>query len=129
MSNPRAINDRIAPYAAAATEAGMTIHVPQSNWDRRPAGHVYVTAEGKPGIALIQIPSLAFDPIIVDVPVAPNRTYGSGVLQDHDGTVEDVVRLLRELMEAETVQVRFIPNPPRVRVDHRIPSDAIIWER
>lgn len=128
MSNPRAIHDRIAPFAAAAIEAGMTVHVPQSRWDRRPAGHVYVTAEGKPGIATIQVPALALEPITVDVPVSPSRHYGSAVLQDHDGTVQDVVRLLRELMDTETVQVRFIPNPPRVSVDRRIPSDAIIWE-
>ena len=121
------VSDKLQPFVEAAHDAGFTIHVPTPLFKRVPVGHVYVTREGDPGIALMQNPTLALEPITVDVHVKPNRVYGSAVVQDHDGTVEDVLRLLGELMTRDSVVPRFIGPHHAVPVDRRIPADAEVY--
>lgn len=121
------ISDKLTPFVQAAHEAGFTIHVPTPLFKRVPVGHVYVTREGDPGIALMQTPTHVFEPITVDVPVKPNRVYGSAVVQDHHGSVRDVLRLLDELMKRDSVIPRFIGPHHAVPVDRRIPADAEVY--
>ncbi len=126
------LHTALIPHVEAAHDAGYTIHVPVSTWRKAtyPVGHVYVTREGMPGAALMQIPTFpAFEPISIDVPVVPNREHGSAVPQDHDGTPADAVRLLSKILASDTVMTRFVRNPRRVAVDVRIPSDAVVYTR
>lgn len=117
--------ERIRDYAVAAVEAGFIVHVPQTPWTLRKAGFVYVTKDDAPGIAMIQVPTHAFEDVSVDVPVKPSKVYGSAVMQDHDGTVADVLRLLGELMESGTVVPRFVGPHGPVAVDRAIGFDAV----
>lgn len=122
------IHEKLIPFVQAATDAGFTVHVPVKSIRPGQVGFVFVTREDAPGIALMQIPTFPnFEPISVDVPVKPNRVYGSSVIQDHDGSVEDVLRLLRELTESATVVPRFVGPHAAVPVDRRIPADAVIY--
>lgn len=123
---PEAISEFIRDYAVAAAKAGMTVHVPQSlPSQRREAGFVYVTQEGQPGIAMIQVPTFPhFEPVTVDVPIKPSREFGSGVIQDHNNEIPDVVRLLSELMQKDKCRVRFCRTSPEVPLDSRIGFDA-----
>jgi hypothetical protein len=120
-----AVSEFIRDYAVAAVKAGMTVHVPTRLHGNRKAGFVYVTQDGQPGIAHIQVPTFPhFEPVAVDVPIKPSREFGSAVIQDHDNTIPDVVRLLSELMKEATVRVRFCRTAPVVPVDFRIGFDA-----
>lgn len=121
------IHEKLRPFVEAAHEAGFTITLPEERSYYRTAGHVYVTREGTPGIAMLQVPSLAFDPITVDVPVHPNRDHGSSVVQDHDGSVWDVLILLGRLVERDTVVTRFVANPSEVKVDYRVPENGEVF--
>lgn len=121
------IHEKLRPFVEAAHKAGFTVTLPEERSWYRTAGHVYVTREGAPGIAMMQVPTMAFDPITVDVPVYPNRDHGSAVVQDHDGTVRDVVRLLGELVERDTVLTRFVKVPSVVKVDRRIPENGKVY--
>ncbi|UDL16320.1 hypothetical protein SEA_ZOOMAN_349 [Microbacterium phage Zooman] len=122
---PEAVNEFIRDYAVAAVEAGMTVHVPTKLYGYRKAGFVYVTREGQPGIAMIQVPTFPhFEPVTVDVPIKPSREFGSGVIQDHNNEIPDVVRLLGELVAKDSVRVRFCRTSPIVPVDMRIGFDA-----
>lgn len=118
------IHESLKPIVRAALEAGLTVQTPAEKSWYREAGHVYVTQEGKPGIALVQVASLALEPPSIDVPVKPNRRYGSAVVQDYYGHPIDAVRLLRELMERDTVVPRFVGPHAPVPVDRRVPEDA-----
>lgn len=128
----RNIHPALLPHVQAAHAAGFTVHVPVRVWSRAssaPVGYVYVTRAGSPGIALMQIPTFPLsEPIDIDVPVVPNREHGSAVPADHDGTPADAVRLLGELMEADTVMTRFVDRPRRVSVDRRIPDSALVYD-
>lgn len=122
------IHAKLLPFVEAATRAGFTVHVPVTSIRPGQVGFVYVTREGQPGIALMQIPTFPnFEPISVDVPVKPSRVYGSGVVQDHDGSEADVIRLLSELVTRGTVVPRFVGAHPPVPVDRRIPEDAEVF--
>lgn len=122
------IHEALLPFVQAAHDAGFTVHVPTKGVRPGTVGFVWITKESQPGIALMQIPTFPnFEPISVDVPVKPNRVYGSAVIQDHDGSVADVLRLLGELVERDTVVPRFIGPHPAVPVDHRIPDDAEVY--
>lgn len=128
MNTVTGIHVSLIPHVEAAHAAGFTVHVPVSTWAgaTRPAGHVYVTRQGEPGIALMQVPTFpAFEPISIDVPVVPSRVHGSAVLQDHDGTPEDAVRLLTEIMARDDVMTRFVESPRLVKVDRRISESAV----
>lgn len=119
------IHESLAPFVQAAQDAGMTVQTPAERPWSREAGHVYVTQDDKPGIAMIQVPSFpTFEPPSIDVPVKPNRLYGSAVVQDYDGSPADAVRLLGELMERDTVTPRFVGPHAPVPVDRRVPEDA-----
>lgn len=119
------LHERIAPYAEAAKAAGFTVHVPTS-YGVRPAGYVYVTREGAPGMALIQVPTFPhFEPVHVDFPIKPSREFGSAVIADHDDSVEDVLRVLGELVQKTEILPRFVKNPRMMPVDLRI-GDAVI---
>lgn len=119
------IHQSIRPIVEAAQAAGMTVHTPAERSWYREAGHVYVTREGEPGIALVQVSSFpTFEPPSIDVPVKPSKVYGSSVVQDYDGTVTGAVRLLDALMQADKVTPRFVGNHAPVPVDRRIPEDA-----
>lgn len=123
---PEAISEFIRDYAVAAVEAGMTVHVPTRLYGYREATFVYVTQDGQPGIAMIQVPTFPyFEPVSVTVPIKPSREFGSGVIQDHDNEIPDVVRLLGELMGKTTCRVRFCRTSPDVPLDFRIGFDAL----
>lgn len=120
-TTPEQISEFIRDYAVAAVKAGMTVHVPQSI----PSPFVYVTQEGQPGIAMIQVPTFPhFEPVAVDVPIKPSREFGSGVSQDHNNEIEDVVRLLGELVQKDKCRVRFFRVAPEVPLDLSIGFDA-----
>lgn len=122
------IHPKLLPMVQAATDAGFTVHVPVKSVRPGQVGFVWVTREGMPGIAMMQIPTFPnFEPISIDVPVKPNRRYGSHVLQDYDGSEADAVRLLGELVASATVVPRFVGPHPAVPVDHRIPDDAEVY--
>lgn len=122
------IHEKLVPFVQAATDAGYTVHVPVVSVRPGQVGFVYVTRENDPGIALMQIPTFPdFEPISVDVPVKPNRTYGSAVVQDHDGTIPGVLALLDVLMRRSAVIPRFIRETLLVPVDRRIPADAVVY--
>lgn len=122
------IHEKLIPLAEAATRAGMTVHVPTKLYAERYAGYAVVTQDEKPGVALIQLPTFpTFEPVSIDVPITPSRQFGSGVLQDYDGTVEDGVRLLLSLMEHKTCMPRFVENPRAVSVDRRIPYGSEVY--
>lgn len=122
------IHEKLAPLAEAATLAGLTVHVPTKLYAERKAGYAVVTQDGKPGAALIQLPTFpTFEPVSIDVPIVPSREFGSGVLQDYDGTVEDGVRLLLSLMDQEKCSPRFVRNPRPVSVDRRIPYGSEVY--
>lgn len=119
------IHNSLHEIIEAVQGADMNVHTsPETSWNRE-ARFVYVTQDGKPGIALVQVsgfPSL--EPPVIDVPVKPNRLYGSLVGQDYSGTVEDAVRLLSELMDRDMVVPRFVGPHVPVPVDRRVPEDA-----
>lgn len=122
------IHESIRPFVEAAHEAGFTVTLPEERSWYHEATFVYVTREGAPGIAMIQRASnWRFEPVQVDVPVYPNRDHGSAVVQDHDGSVQDVVRLLGELVERDTVRTRFVKVPTTVAVDRRIPENGTVY--
>lgn len=120
------LHERIAPYAEAAKAAGFKVNVPTS-YGVRPAGYVYITREGAPGMALIQVPTFPnFDPVHVDFPIKPSREFGSGVVVDHDDSVEDVLRVLGELVEKAEILPRFVKNPRMVPVDLRMTASVVL---
>lgn len=101
------IDRKIAPHVDAALAAGFTVYaLPQDG--ARPAGFVCVCLTEDGPWAHIQKPTMAFDPVSLDVPIKPSRDYGSGVLVDHDGTPEDAVKALTKACTTEMVAVRFI---------------------
>lgn len=116
------INERILPYIEAAVQAGFTVHVPEIKYYK--VGFVYVTREGDPGIAMIQVPTHTFENVLVDVPVKPSRVYGSSVTQDHDDSIEGVLALLDRLMVVGTVVPRFVGPHGPVPVDRSIGFNA-----
>lgn len=119
------IHEALIGHIEAAKAAGFTVHAPKSVLGR--VGHVYITREDLPGVALFQIPTFPnFEPVELDVPIVPSREFGSNVHQDHDGTPEDAVRVLPGILAQETILPRFVDNPRPVRVDRRIPADAEI---
>lgn len=122
------IHEKLAPYVQAATDAGYTVHVPTGTaLTRRRAGFVYVTRDGSPGMALMQVPTHAFEPISVDIPVKPSKVYGSLVTQDHDGSIEGVLSLLDTVLEWTTVVPRFVGPHAAVPVEGRIGFQAEVY--
>lgn len=119
------VHEVIEPVLNAAVEAGLTVHVwPQI--DPLPIRVAYITRAGEPGIAIVQTPTFEyFEPVSVSVPVKPSRVYGAAVPQDHDGSVEDIVRLLNELVTRDTVTPRFVGPHPDVPVDVRQPKAVV----
>ncbi len=119
------IHESLHAIVKAAQDAGMTVQTSaETSWNRE-ARFVYVTQDGKPGIALVQVASFPnFEPPSIDVPVVPNRRYGSAVRQDYPGTPFWGVRLLSELMECSTVVPRFVGPHAPVPVDRRVPANA-----
>lgn len=119
------IHESLRPYVEAAQAAGLTVRTPGARVWYQTAGHVFVTREGQPGMAMIQVSSFpAFEPPSIDVPVKPNPIFGSSVMQDYDGTPAGAVALLEALVAQETVKPRFVGDYAPVRVDLRIPADA-----
>lgn len=107
MTEQVRIDPKIANHVDAALADGFTIYAPPSQ-GLRPVGHVYVCKDWDGPFALIQVPTHVFEPVHVDVPIEPNKEYGSGVLVDHDGTPGGVVRALRKACAEPMVSVRFM---------------------
>lgn len=100
------IDQKIAAHVDAALAAGFTVYSLPA--EVRPAGFVAVCLEEDGPFAHIQVPSLALEPVSLDVPIKPHTDYGSGVMVDHDGTPEDAVRALRQACSEPMVTVRFM---------------------
>lgn len=104
-TEPINIDPKIANHVDAALAAGFTVyatpHKPSAGW-------VALCLEEDGPWAHIQVPTMSLDPVQLDVPINPNRAYGSGVLVDHDGTPEDAVRALRKACTEPNVTVRFM---------------------
>jgi hypothetical protein len=101
------IDPKIAAHVDAALAAGFTVYaLPDTTL--RPVGFVAVCLDEDGPWAHIQQPTMAFDPVELDVPVTPHKDYGSGVRVDHDGTPEDAVRALRQACNEWDVTVRFM---------------------
>lgn len=102
------IDRKIARHVDAVLAAGFTVYaLPQVG--ARPAGFVCVCLTEDGPWAHIQKPAMALDPASLDVPIKPNKDYGSSVLVDHDGTPEDAVVALTKACTTEMVAVRFMP--------------------
>lgn len=103
------INPKIAAHVDAALAAGFTVYaLPNEAGTNRSAGFVALCLTEDGPWAHIQIPSMALDPVQLDVPIKPDKEYGSGVHVDHDGTPADAVRALRQACAEDTVTVRFM---------------------
>lgn len=125
-----AIHPRLEEAANAIHAAGFTVTVPTSRRASYQAGHIYVTRDGQPGIALVQVPASPwFEPLSLDIPVRPTREYGSAVRADYqDGEdFSGLIAKLEEVMRVSTVRVRFTPNPRTVPVDRRIPANSVVF--
>ena len=130
-ATPRAIHPAILAHVQAAHDSGLTVHVPRAYraTDTSPAGFVYVSHPGYPGVAHIQVPTFpGFEPVHLDAPIKPNRKSGSGVLIDHDGTPEGAARVLWEVVKRGTITERFVSNPRTVPTDSHIPASVELWE-
>lgn len=101
------IDPKIAAHVDAALAAGFTIYAAPGS-DPRPAGWVAVCLTEDGPFAHIQQPTMALDPVELDVPVTPHKDWGSGVKVDHDGTPTDAVRALRQACTEWDVTVRFM---------------------
>lgn len=113
------IDPKIAAHVDAAIKAGFTVYaLPDPT--PRPVGWVALCLDEDGPWAHIQQPTMALDPVELDVPITPHKDYGSGVKVDHDGTPEDAVRALRQACSEDTVTVRFM-SPQYVRV-HGVPK-------
>lgn len=118
-TEPVRIHPKIAEHVDAAIKAGFTVYaVPDPT--PRPVGWVALCLDEAGPWAHIQQPTMALDPVELDVPIIPHKDYGSGVKVDHDGTPEDAVRALRQACTEDTVTVRFM-SPQYVRV-HGVPK-------
>jgi len=100
------IDPKIGEHVDAAIKAGFTVYATQS--DPRPTGWVAVCLEEDGPWAHIQQPTMALDPVELDVPVKPHKDWGSGVNLDHDGTPAHAVEVLRKACTEEMVTVRFM---------------------
>ena len=101
------IDPKIAAHVDAALAAGFTVYaLPDTTL--RPVGFVAVCLDEDGPWAHIQQPTMALDPVELDVPVIPHKDWGSGVHVDHDGTPEDAVRVLRQACSEDMVTVRFM---------------------
>lgn len=107
MTEQVRIDPKIAAHVDAALAAGFTIYA-QPGRDPRPVGHVYVCKELDGPFALIQVPTMALDPVFLDVPVEPHKDWGSGVMVDHDGTPAGAVAALEQACSEPMVTVRFM---------------------
>ena len=124
------IHPRLEEAANAIHAAGFTVTVPISQHRANyQAGHIYVTRDGQPGIALVQVPASSFEPLSLDIPVKPTLEYGSAVRADYEDSEDfsGLIAKLEEVMRASTVKVRFVPNPRTVPVDRRIPADGVVF--
>jgi hypothetical protein len=107
MTEQVRIDPKIAAHVEAALEAGFTVYaLPDTTL--RPVGFVAVCLDEDGPWAHIQQPTMALDPVELDVPVTPHKDWGSGVKVDHDGTPEDAVRALRQACTEDMVTVRFM---------------------
>lgn len=115
-TDPIYIDPKIAAHVDAALAAGFTVYaVPESGM--RSVGWVALCLDEDGSWAHIQKPTMALDPVSLDVPIKPSREYGSAVLVDHNGTPEDAVRVLTKACTEPMVTVRFTgprrgPKPP-----------------
>ena len=101
------IDPKIAAHVDAALAAGFTVYaLPDTTL--RPVGWVALCLDEDGPWAHIQQPTMALDPVELDVPIVSHKDYGSGVKVDHDGTPEDAVRALRQACSEDTVTVRFM---------------------
>lgn len=113
------IDPKIAEHVDAAIKAGFTVYaLPDTSL--RPVGWVALCLDEAGPWAHIQQPTMALDPVELDVPITPHKDYGSGVKVDHDGTPEDAVRALRQACSEPVVTVRFM-TPQYIRV-HGVPK-------
>lgn len=101
------IDPKIAAHVDAALAAGFTVYAAPGR-DPRPVSWVAVCLTEDGPFAHIQKPTMALDPVDLDVPVTPSKDWGSGVKVDHDGTPEDAVRALTKACTEDTVTVRFM---------------------
>ena len=100
------IDPKIAAHVNAALAAGFTVYATITNPGT--TGWVAVCLDEDGPWAHIQQPTMALDPVELDVPVTPHKDWGSAVHVDHDGTPEDAVRALRKACSEELVTVRFM---------------------
>lgn len=125
------IHPRLEEAANVIHAAGFTVTIPTSQHRTNyQAGHIYVTRDGQPGVALVQVPALPwFEPLSLDIPVEPTREYGSAVCADYrdDGNFAGLIAKLDEVMRASTVRTRFVTNPRTVPVDRRVPADGVVF--
>lgn len=102
------VDNAIREAVEAAYEAGFTIYVPKPSVEGRKIGHVYVCKDPEGSFATIERPTHSWDPVYLSVPIAPSRHYGSGVIVDHDGTTEGIIRALEKAVLERNVTVRWV---------------------
>lgn len=106
------LNSRLADVALKAVEQGFTVFIHKD--DRRPAGFFYACKSMEGSFVTVQVPSHSWDDLDVTVPIKPSREYGSGVLIDHDGSTESILKAMGEVCDSATVLTRFVRNPKHV---------------
>lgn len=100
------VDEKILPYVEAASKDGFTVYVVTPRYGK--AGFVTVCLDKDGSYAHIQVPTHSWDPVSLDAPIKPSRDYGSSVLVDYDGTVEDALKSLRTVCQSPNVTVRFV---------------------
>lgn len=105
------VNIDLQPILREALSQGFRAFIvtPIKDWER-PADFVYLCLDMEGSFALIQRPNTRVEPPTLSVPIQPNRDYGSTVLVDYDGSVDDAVDQLRAACGRESVTVRFMRN-------------------
>ncbi|MCB5280486.1 hypothetical protein [Arthrobacter sp. ES1] len=113
MTTRSRVKPDILPILEEALAQGFRVFIPNAPGVRRtPAGFAYVCLDTDGSFALVNGGQTSFDPVRLSAPITPDRTYGSSVLIDYDGTVDGAVRTLQRICKSDVVVVRFMGNDP-----------------
>lgn len=111
MSILKQIDTSIQPILIEALSQGFRAFIvtPDEKLPRR-ARFAYLCLDMDNSFALVEAPATRLELPTLSAPIHPNRDYGSSVLVDYNGSVEDAVAQLRATCLSETVVVRFMKN-------------------
>lgn len=127
MSIREQIDTSIQPILIEALSQGFRAFIvtPDEKLPRR-ARFAYLCLDMDNSFALVEAPATRLELPTLSAPIHPNRDYGSSVLVDYDGSVEDAVAQLRATCVSETVTVRFMKDSHPV-VANRGKKSMALW--